>query len=152
MRSTARRALAALLTTAAIAAAGLLAAPATPARATAWNDYWLYMHFPAQPADGRCFWRFIDLSAGTYNWRIFSAHWAHTAQTRWHQRRIYLARGNYQWTDCFYRSGTIYRHYSKLYDRHGGTEGSGASLGGDYQTGTYGDGTYHWGSALDRLG
>ena len=129
----------------AMALGGPVAAPATAAP-TAWNDLWQYLRFPPTDGQGRCVYRWIDLAAGTYDWRLFSAHWANTQHTRWTHRRISLRRSHYRWVDCNYRSGTIFRHESTLYDE--GPLGGSAVLAGDYQTGAYGDGNYHWGSSL----
>ena len=85
---------------------------------------------------------------------MFSAHWAHTDHPQWVTRRIYLHRGNYTWSDCLTASTGVnrrYEHESELGEWAGTGSGT-ALLTGDYQFGDYGDGSYHWGSAVDRIG
>ena len=42
------------------------AAPVSAASATAWNDRWGYLRFPASTGYGGCVYRDIYLAAGTY--------------------------------------------------------------------------------------
>jgi hypothetical protein len=137
------------LAVAALALGGALSAPTASASGTAWNDLWQYLRFPATDNQGRCVYRWIDLAAGTYEWRLFSAHWANTHHTRWTTRRIYLRRSEYRWVDCNSRGGTVFRHDSTLWDEE--RPFNRAVLSGDYQTGAYGNGSYHWGSSLRLL-
>jgi hypothetical protein len=140
-----------------IATLGALAGPPATASASAWNHRWDYLRFPAPIGYSKCVSRRIFLTAGTYRWRLFTAHWAHTPQTNWEPSTIGLHRGWYRWNDCLgyweraspapYRY--VYRHRSYLNEE--------ATSGGSvkrvhWEQGRFGDGSYHWGSALDRLG
>jgi hypothetical protein len=127
-----------------------LAAP-TSASATTSNHIWKYLHFPAWPEHGNdmgCKTRTIVTGPGTYRWRVFSAHWAHTNQTQWEQRVLHLRRARYEWRLCWMPNGRKWDPYTKLRDI---TYGGKASLTGDEIKGAFGDGRYHMGSTLDRI-
>lgn len=137
------------LVAAALAVSGSLSGPTATASASSWNDRWQFLRFPATLDQAGCEGRSIYLAAGTYRWRLFSAHWAHTDQTRWRFRRIHLRRGHYTWIACITKDLRIFRSHSALWER--GRPGNPAWLTGGKILGAFGNGTYHWGSALDRL-
>jgi hypothetical protein len=90
--------------------------------------------------------RVILTGPGTYRWRVFSAHAGH--QRQWQDRTIRLRRAHYQWTLCWYVQRSRWAVYSTLYDAdYGGY----ARLRGDDIKGSYGNGSYHMGSTLDRV-
>jgi hypothetical protein len=124
----------------------------TSASATTINDIWTNLRFPASsyPALEGCKvpTRKIVTGPGTYSWQVFSAQGAHTNQTQWQARRIHLRRSRYEWSVCWYDQGRHWAVYSQLYNlSHGGY----ARLRGDDIKGSFGDGTYHMGSTLDRV-
>jgi hypothetical protein len=128
-----------------------LAAVGSPATASAssWNDYWQYLHFPSRQSESLCTYRWITTGPGNYRWRVFSAHVAHQNTPRVKSRQIHLRRAKYRWVDCMPVSGSGFAHYSRLYNEdHGGM----AELKGGYILGSWGNGRYHWGSTLDRVG
>jgi hypothetical protein len=131
-------------------AVGWLAAP-TSASATTTNHVWKYLHFPAWPEHGNdmgCTTRTILTGPGTYRWRVFSAHWAHTNQTQSEQRVLRLRRARYEWRVCWTPNGPKWSVYSRLRDI---TYGGKAALTGDDIKGAFGDGRYHIGATLDNV-
>jgi hypothetical protein len=139
--------LAVALTAAGFAVAGSLSV-AAPASATTWNHKWSYLHFPARPHAGEPNpSRTLTLN-GTYRWRAFSAHWAHTDYPRATSRTVRL-HGRYRWTDDL-RQAAIegdYIHVSTIRNLRTG----GKVLLHYIENGRYGDGRYHWGSTLDNV-
>lgn len=152
-----RTAFALALVAACIAALGSLAGPVSSASASTWHHRWSYLHFPANPrVQLPCVpTRRIYLAAGRYRWRIFSYHWAHPKHPSDNTRVVRLARGWYRWDDCLghflHHVGEpdyIYRLRSTL--RRLAT---GGRVYNDkaWEDGSFGDGSYHWGSTLDRI-
>jgi hypothetical protein len=132
-------------------AVGWLAAPA-PASATTMNHIWNYMRFPASSEENEdlrgCTVRTIVTGPGTYRWRIFSAHWAHTDQPLQKTRVLRLRRARYSWSDCWLPDGRAWSRHSQLRNvSHGGN----AYLHGQNIKGSFGHGSYHMGSTLDRV-
>jgi hypothetical protein len=133
----------------------LAAGPTAGASASTWHDRWTYLRFPAPVSNGPCVpTRRIYLAGGTYRWRVFTAHWAHADQTNWRSRTIRLTSGWYYWMDCLgpwvpsRPEPREYRLISRLYQ----SGRPGAYLVTWENGRRWGDGTYHWGSALDRVG
>jgi hypothetical protein len=84
------------------------------------------------------FQRRIYLKGGNYLWRTYIAHWAHADGTRWAHDYRYLPSGWHTWKDCLTWSGG---YHVTSWLNIGFT---GVSLYGGW-----GDGSYHWGGALD---
>lgn len=134
---------------AAIVAAIALAVSAAPASATTWHHTWSYLHFPATEADeGYMPIRGPMTLNGFYEWRNFIAHEDHLDQPRSDDRNICL-RGEYTWSDGLFAVNGMYHH--KSYLQNAATGGK-AWLDHTAVVGAFGDGRYHWGSTLDRIG
>jgi hypothetical protein len=139
-----RRAVVALTAVMATALAG----PVATASADSWNHTWSYLHWPSDPKYGECVYRDIWFARGTYRWRLFMAHWAHTDSPTVKVRRLRLNGGWYSWYDCV--SAVMYsRHYLH---RSGLRRFSGLATLESMQFPGHGDGQHHYGSTLRRIG
>ena len=145
----ARTVLALALVAASIAALGSLAGPVSPASATTSLQAHNYLHFPPWRPTGRFCLRPRQLQLnGTYAWRAFTAHWAHPRNRFWQGRRVRL-RGRYAWFVCRQHLAKGYRIDTALTNQTGGGQ---VELSHHQFGGVYGDGSYDWGSTLDRVG
>jgi hypothetical protein len=131
-----------------LAALGSLAGPVSSASATTWSRDDDYLHFPPwRPHFRECLpVRRLALN-GTYRWRAYTKHWAH--RNEWHQRFPRL-RGRYNWFVCRQHiAGKGYRIDTQLSNM---LTGGRVFLKHSWYGGWYGDGSYEWGSTLDRVG
>jgi hypothetical protein len=146
----ARTALALALVAASTAAVGSLAGPVSSASATTWSRTHTYLHFPPWRPTGRfCLTPRVLRLNGTYQWRAYTSHWAHPRDPFWNGRRVRL-RGRYAWFVCRQHLRRGYRIDTALNNQVGG--GGQVELAHHQFGGVYGDGSYDWGSTLDRVG
>ena len=129
---------------ASVASFASLGGPVSQASAASWHHSWTYLNFaPTKPVN-RCLKpRRIYLHAGSWHWRVFTAHWAHPTRARMVHWKRYFHGGWYTWTTCLKRIKNFYHVSSKL---------NGVNLLDLDENGhPFGDGSYHWGSTLTRL-
>jgi hypothetical protein len=137
------------LVVASIVALGSLAGAVSSASATTWSHTQTYLHFPPWSSGRHCLpARFLQLN-GTYEWRAYFTHWAHRDNPFWEGRRVRL-RGRYGWFVCRQHLRTGYRIDAGFTNQVGG--GGQVELSYSFFGGLYRDGTYDWGSTLDRVG
>lgn len=145
----ARTALALTLVTAFTAALGTLAGPVSSASATTSSHAETYLHFPPWRPTGRfCLSPRVLQLNGTYQWRAYTTHWAHPGNPFWNGRRVRL-RGRYAWFVCRQHLPRGYRIDTALTNQATGGQ---VELSHHQFGGYYGDGTYDWGSTIDRVG
>jgi hypothetical protein len=144
----ARTLLALALAAASIAALGSLAGPISSASAITSSHKWSYLHFPPWQQRGECLpARSLQLN-GTYRWRAYTTHWAHPRDPAW-AARLRPLRGRYSWFVCRDHLRKGYRIRTALTNQHGGGT---VELDHYQYGGEYGDGSYDWGSTLNRVG
>jgi len=145
----ARTALALALVAASIAMLSSLAGPVSPASATTSSHTSTYLHFPPwRPSFRHCLRPRVLQLNGVYHWRAYTAHWAHPGNPFWNGRRVRLV-GRYTWFVCRQHLPKGYRIDTALTNQVGGGQ---VELAHHQFGGLYGDGSYDWGSTLDRVG